>query len=398
MFIESIRMSFENILSSKMRSFLTILGILIGVAAIISLITVMEGAITEVNAQFDALGAGKLLVQAQGTPLKRGLNESDLRRLEQIDNINGISPSVTTMSSAQYGGIVEESVRIEGRNDLYFKYSPDLISRGRPLNPLDMSGYSNVCIIDEELRDTLFFGEDPIDKTIVLGGIEYTVVGLSASESISLFGVMSAFSGGTSNGAATVPYRNALRMTANSRISALEVFLRDPALADIVIEDLEIVLNEIFNYTDRSFSVLNLDSLLDTMKSMQEMMTALLVGIASIALLVGGIGIMNMMLVTVTERTREIGLKKALGAEPLLIQLQFLIEAIALSTLGGAFGLVLGLLISFFASLAMDIAFHLSYSAILIGVGFSALVGIVFGWSPARKASLLNPIDALRAD
>jgi putative ABC transport system permease protein len=178
----------------------------------------------------------------------------------------------------------------------------------------------------------------------------------------------------------------------------MEVYLSDPDVTEEVIDSIEAVLNEIFNYRERSFSVLNLDSLLDTMKSMQSMMTSLLVGIASIALLVGGIGIMNMMLVTVTERTREIGLKKALGAEPMLIQFQFLVEAIVLSVIGGILGVVFGLLISFGAALLIDMAFKISVSAIILGVGFSALIGIVFGWSPARKASLLNPIDALRTE
>ena len=398
MFIESIRMSLENIASNKLRSFLTILGILIGVTAIISLITVMQGAIDEVNKQFNALGAGKLLVQVPGTVLKRGISDNDLQLLEQIENINGISPSVTAVASAQGNGIIEENVRVEGRNELYFRYTPDLINRGRELNILDMDGYSNVCIIDEELTDILFFGEDPVGRALILGGKEYTIVGMTNSETVSIFGLMSAFSGVSSNGVVTVPYRNALKMTSNPRISAMEVYLSDVDVTEEVIESIEAVLNEIFNYRERSFSVLNLDSLLDTMKSMQNMMTALLVGIASIALLVGGIGIMNMMLVTVTERTREIGLKKALGAEPMLIQLQFLIEAIVLSVIGGILGTIVGLLISFVAAVMIDMAFTISISAILLGVGFSALIGVLFGWSPARQASMLNPIDALRTE
>ena len=398
MLFESVRMSLDNIMQNKLRSFLTILGILIGVAAIISLITVMQGAITEVNKQFNALGAGKLLVQVPGTVLKRGLNQNDLSRLETIENIAGISPSVTTATSARRGGITEESVRIEGRNDVYYKYNPDMLGRGRPFNVFDMSGYSNVCIINEEICDLFFFGEEPIGQTIILGGLEYTIIGTTGSDAVSLFGVMAMFAGAYGNGAVTVPYRNALRMTSNSRISAVEIYLTDANLADEIIEDIESELNEIFNYRDRSFSVINLDSLLDTMKNMQSMMTAMLVGIASIALLVGGIGIMNMMLVTVTERTREIGLKKALGAEPLVIQLQFLIEAILLSLIGGVFGIIVGILISAGASAFMNIKLQLSLSAIALGVGFSGLVGIIFGWSPARKASMLNPIDALRTE
>ena len=133
------------------------------------------------------------------------------------------------------------------------------------------------------------------------------------------------------------------------------------------------------------------------MNTMNDMMTAVLAGIASIALLVGGIGIMNMMLVSVSERTTEIGLRKALGAEPVSIQIQFLIESIFLSLLGGFLGLVLGLTISYVACIAIGMTFRISYLAIFLGVGFSAAVGIIFGWAPARKASLLNPIDALRS-
>ena len=176
--------------------------------------------------------------------------------------------------------------------------------------------------------------------------------------------------------------------------------IRDSATANSqsVVDGIKSYLNGAFNYKDDSYAVIEMNSLLDMMKSMQGMMQTMLAGIASIALLVGGIGIMNMMLVSVTERTTEIGLRKALGAEPRTIQIQFLMEAVMLSLLGGFIGLALGLGLSLGAAALIGYDFVLSGSAIGLGVGFSAAVGIVFGFTPAKKASELNPIDALRSN
>ena len=166
---------------------------------------------------------------------------------------------------------------------------------------------------------------------------------------------------------------------------------------DAAVDELEAALDGIFNDKDNTYTIINMESMTDAMNLMTSMMMSLLVGIASIALVVGGIGIMNMMLVTVTERTTEIGLRKALGAEPGQIQMQFLIEAIILSLLGGVIGVIVGLSVSFAICMNTDITFSLNTFAIGLGVGFSAAVGIIFGWAPARKASRLNPIDALRS-
>ena len=209
--------------------------------------------------------------------------------------------------------------------------------------------------------------------------------------------VMSQLQAGDESGTLIMPYTSYMRLFGVKGITSLEVYLDSAEQTDAVSEEMEGVLEAAFNYREDSYRIINMESLLDVMDTMMGLMTNLLVGIASIALLVGGIGIMNMMLVSVTERTSEIGLRKALGARPRSIQVQFLMESVILSLLGGLIGVALGLVVSALLAGMMDIAFVLSPGAIALGVGFSLAVGVIFGWAPARKASNLNPIDALRS-
>lgn len=391
MFRESLKMSWQNIVHNKMRSFLTILGIVIGVAAIIALITTVQSVITEVNSQFDDLGANTLMVQAQGTALKMGLSDKDFEDLQAVEGIAGASPTVSAHLDIAQNGVVKENVSIQGKNELYFARNPDAVKAGRGLNILDVENKNRVCLISETLENDLFDSESAVGHTLRLGGIAYTIVGVTASSTD-----MTSMLMGTGDGI-IVPYKNAMSLAGVSHIMAVEMYMEDGADTDAVIDDVEAVLGQAFNYKADSFAVTNMESLLDMMHDMQNMMQTMLAGIASIALLVGGIGIMNMMLVSVTERTTEIGLRKALGAQPKRIQMQFLTEAIFLSLFGGIIGIVVGLLISLLVALAIDVGFAISLSAIALGVGFSVLVGVVFGLAPARKASRLNPIDALRS-
>ena len=391
MFRESLKMSWQNIVHNKMRSFLTILGIVIGVAAIIALITTVQSVITEVNSQFDDLGANTLMVQAQGTALKMGLTDKDFEDLQAVEGIAGASPTVSAHLDIAQNGVVKENVSIQGKNELYFARNPDVVKAGRGLNILDVENKNRVCLISETLENDLFDSESAVGHTLRLGGIAYTIVGVTASSTD-----MTSMLMGTGDGI-IVPYKNAMSLAGVSHIMAVEMYMEDGADTDAVIDDVEAVLGQAFNYKADSFAVTNMESLLDMMHDMQNMMQTMLAGIASIALLGGGIGIMNMMLVSVTERTTEIGLRKALGAQPKRIQMQFLTEAIFLSLFGGIIGIVVGLLISLLVALAIDVGFAISLSAIALGVGFSVLVGVVFGLAPARKASRLNPIDALRS-
>ena len=396
MFCESVSMSVSNILGNRMRSFLTMLGIIIGVAAIIALMTIVQGATDTMTAQFDSMGLGTLRVTVSGTALKQGLTDSELNQVLACEHVAGISPSLSSTVTAVRGENWSDSISLRGNDAAYFQKNPDLLKRGRAINAIDVAQELRVCLVDGGTAETLFFGEDPVGKTLYLGGHEFTVVGMiDEEEDASLFSQI--LLGGGTDSAVYVPYSSAKKLMGTSTVSTFEVYLTDSEKTDAAIEEMEAVLDGIFNYKEDAYSVINMESMTDAMELMTSMMMSLLVGIASIALVVGGIGIMNMMLVTVTERTTEIGLRKALGAEPGQIQMQFLIEAIILSLLGGVIGVIVGLTVSFAICMNTDITFALNTFAIGLGVSFSAAVGIIFGWAPARKASNLNPIDALRS-
>ncbi|MDO4293159.1 MAG: ABC transporter permease [Eubacteriales bacterium] len=392
---QGVRISLQNIKSNKMRTFLTTLGIIIGVMAVIALITIVNGVIGSVMGQFSSLGAGTLSVTITGSSLKKGLTESDLQELGALDNVAGLSPSVSVTAPVARTGKTLDSAQIQGRSEYYFQ-NEDRISYGRALTRTDVEEESYVCIIDQDLAENLFPGENPVGQQLFIGAVRYTVVGL-LGEDDNLMAAMS-LSGSDSDGTVLIPYTNAMKLSGSGSITSLDVYVADTDRTEQLIDDTEAVLYRIFNENDDCYFVFSMDSLLDTMDSMMSMLTYMLAGIASIALLVGGIGIMNMMLTSVSERRQEIGLRKAMGATPGRIQLQFLLESLVLSLIGGFVGVILGLLVSWAAAVALGTEFVISGSAVGLGVGFSAAVGIIFGWMPARRASRLNPIDALRSE
>ena len=391
MMVESVRMSVSNIRQNRMRSFLTILGIMIGVTAVIALVTTISGVSSSISDSFSSMGASTITLSATGTDLQGGLTAENMEEISELDHVEGVSPSVSLSVTAARDDAYESGVSVSGRNDDYFVQEPDTLSRGRAINSIDLDQSLRVCLISEELVETFFYGDDPIGQELYLDGMRFTVVGVLAEDADS--SVSSMFSG---SNAVIVPYTTALKMNGETLVNSLTLYLGDANAAEVVEAELETCLDAIFDYEDDTYSITTMESIADTMESMLSMMSALLGGIASIALLVGGIGIMNMMLTSVTERTVEIGLKKAIGARPGQIQAQFLIESFLLSMVGGLAGVVLGIALSAILCQVLGTGFSLSYGAIALGVGFSAAVGVLFGWSPARKASRLNPIDALR--
>ena len=389
---ECVGMSLGNIAHNRMRSFLTILGIMIGVSAVIALITTIAGVSNSLSSSFSSLGAGTLSVSITGSDLKSGLSAEDVAELAGLDGIDGITPNVSLSSRVSHGGTYETGISISGKNSYYFTQYPDAVTRGRQLNVVDEGNSSYVCLINQDILESFFYGVDPVGEQLYIDGIPFLVVGIfEGGDEDTIAGML----GGSSD--ILIPYTTALKLNHESYMTSLTVYTSEGASSEAVSDALELRLDELFSFEDDTYSVSTLSSIEDTMTSMLSMMSALLAGIASIALVVGGIGIMNMMLTSVSERTVEIGLKKALGALPWQIQAQFLIESFMLSLLGGLAGVAFGLTLSWALCAYMETGFALSVGAIALGVGFSAAVGIIFGWAPARKASRLNPIDALRA-
>lgn len=396
---QSIRMALDNIRHNKMRSFLTMLGIVIGVASVIGLVTIVSSVTGSVMDQFASLGAGTITVTAQGTMNRHGLSDKDLEKIRQLDGVEAVAPTASMQTSAVYGKTVTDSVTVQGRDAVYFQHNDDTIQSGRYFNPAEMTGETNVAIVDADFVENVLAGNGELGTTFLLNGYQYKVIGIKSADD----SVASAFmADSSSSGTVIVPYENVLKMTSMKNVSSLEVYYGDDVDSADLEDRLQQLLDTLFDVDedsrDNAYSILNLQSLMDTMNTIQDMLSTMLGGIASISLLVGGIGIMNMMLVSVSERTKEIGLRKALGAEPARIQLQFLIESITLSLLGGLIGIVLGIVIALAGSKILGTQFRISYGAIGLGAGFSAAVGIIFGWMPAKRASDLNPIDALRAE
>ncbi len=386
---ECFRMSLNNILGNRARSFLTVLGILIGVAAVIALITTVNGFSGSLSSSFSSMGAGTLTVTVSGSDLKSGLTTDDLTELTTLEAVAGVTPNVSLSARVSRGGSYETRISVSGKNSHYFRQNADLLTRGRTLNVTDEDNTTFACLISPDMVETFFYGVDPIGEKLYIDGIPFLVVGLmSGSGDASISGVM--------NGSPDIliPYTTAMKMNNSSVVTSFTTYLADGWTSETATDALEAKLDEMFSYEDDCYEIMDMSSIEDTMQNMLNMVSALLAGIA---LVVGGIGIMNMMLTTVTERTTEIGLKKALGAIPWQIQIQFLIESFLLSVIGGAAGIALGLMLSLILSKVMGTGFVISTFAILLGAGFSAAVGIIFGWAPARKASKLNPIDALRS-
>lgn len=400
---ENIRMSWRNIRANKLRSFLTMLGIIIGVMAIVALVSIMRGATAALEGEIMDLGAGRVLIYASGNYAKAGIDEEELLELSTIEGVAGVSPSNSYTAVLARGEDLLENVTVKGVSAIYFDHSTEELLRGRLICQSDVENALRVCVVSDEVEQMLFFGEDAVGKTLTVGGREYTVVGVVGDPDTDLMSMMQENMGrmyGTAESGGTIyaPYTAAQEATALPYYSSLDLFLSDTSHSDAVVAECERILNQAFNYDSDAYLVFGMDSLLDLMSDLRGMMNGLLIGIASISLLVGGIGIMNMMLVTVTERTSEIGLRKALGAEPRAIQTQFIIEALFLSLLGGLLGVFFGAAISLLAAAAIGFTAVVEWSSVLLGFLFAAAIGVIFGWAPARKASRLNPIEALRSN
>lgn len=378
---ENIRMAWLTVISHKMRSFLTILGIVIGTASIIALMTIISGVTDSINEEVATFGADRMTVQIEDVS-KNGVSVAELDRLEAIDGVRSVSPTTTQQTDVYVTGQTSTQSVI-GKSNSYFDDST--VATGRGLTPVDVSQQTHVALLGDTLAKESFPTTSPLGETIVIGGIRYTVVGTLAPSS--------EFSMSTDE-AVIIPVTTALQQFHQNTIASFDIYT-EAGQSEKVNEAVTQQLTTAFNGRD-TFTVTSFEDALASIDQINALLSMLLVGIASISLLVGGIGIMNMMLVSVTERTSEIGLRKALGATPGKIRQQFLFESVLLSLLGGFVGVVVGGLLAFGLTLVMGVPFTLASSTIGLALGFSILIGVVFGYIPARKASNLQPIEALR--
>lgn len=376
---ETFRMAWTNIVHHKMRSFLTTLGVIIGVASIIALISIVNGATASINAEVSTFGANKLTIQTTASPLKAGLSQGQLEELNQVDGTRGIAPTLTTQLSVRSADARLDDVTISGRNHIYYQESAD-VTQGREIKISDVEQETVVAVISPSVARTLFPGQEPVGQSLFLNGLTYQVIGVSDADSEEV----------------VIPYTTALRTLDIDTVQQVDVFKEESADVATVKRDLSAKMYQFYNEQEDRYTIVSLDEALDSIDQINTMLSLLLTGIASISLIVGGIGIMNMMLVSVTERTTEIGLRKALGARPPAIRLQFLLESILLSLMGGGIGIIVGVGLAYLVSLLIGTTFTISVGTLLLAAGFSMLVGVVFGYAPARKASLLHPIEALR--
>ena len=396
--IETFQLAFKNILGSKMRTFLTMLGIIIGVCAVIVIVGLGNGMQGYIEDSFADMGTDSLTVMIMGRGSSRSVSEEEMYELveENADVLKQISPTVTMAGIVKIGSDSISSTSVTGVSEEYFAMKGYEVAQGRGLQYTDMTSRKKVCVVGQYLN-MAYFGGNAVGQTLKVNGTTFTIVGVMAAQSDELE------EGGTDD-CIFVPYSTAARLSFTGTISSYTITVQD---TDHISEAKALVEQMLFNIfsDDDAYTVTSMAELVEEMNSMVNMIIYILAGIAAISLVVGGIGIMNIMLVSVTERTREIGIRKALGARESAIMRQFVIEAATTSSLGGVLGILLGYGLSaaataVIASVMPDTPITVSPSlvAVVIAFGVSTGIGIVFGYLPAKKAANLNPIDALRYD
>ena len=397
----AILLALSAIRRNVMRSVLTVLGVIIGVAAVIAMVTIGNGATASVATQINNLGENVLtLMPGQLSGPTSGLREqaklfeeSDVEALNtEVTGVRAVAPTASKSMQAIYGN-ANWSTTVYGVNNAYFDVRNWAVQSGREFTDAEIRNGGAVCIIGVKVRKQLFADQDPVGASIRLQAISCQVVGLLASKGQGGMGM-------DQDDLVLVPLHTyQRRISGDRKISSIQIGVRSGS-------DTRLVQNEVValmrqrrgmqpNQED-DFSVMNSQEFLTTLTSTMQVLTALLGAIAAISLLVGGIGIMNIMLVSVTERTREIGIRLAIGAFDNDVMVQFLVEAVVLASLGGIIGILFGFGASFVGCLVMKLTFLPDPTIAAIAFVFSALVGVVFGFFPAQKAARLDPIEALR--
>lgn len=379
-------MAMRSIKGNKLRAFLTMLGIIIGVSSVIVLVSIGQGSSQAVTNQINSLGTNLLTINMMGSDAIK-LTEQDIAKFQKIDGIKEMSPVVSGRVTVK-NGTVSTQVSLTGTNSSYQQVRDMKINEGRFLSDMDVEYRQKVIVLGANTAQNLFGFENPVGKDVQVNGSSFKIVGVLASKGGSM--------GQSGDDVIIMPLSTAQRIVKNTSIQTVYVQVSSEEKLNTVMAQIQNKLAVMFSNKQDNYSVFNQKDLVDTMSSVTGTMTMMLGGIACISLLVGGIGIMNIMLVSVSERTKEIGIRKAIGAKRRDILLQFLIEAVVLSSLGGLMGMGIGLLVAKVISMAAGMTIAYSLPVTLLAFLFSLLVGVGFGVFPANKASKLHPIQALR--
>ncbi len=381
------KMAFRSIIGNKLRSFLTMLGIIIGVASVIVLVSIGQGSSQSVTDEIASLGTNLITVSMRSEDLS--LSEADIDTLDELDSIEAAAPYVQGFVTAK-NGAKNTSVQMIGATSSYSDVKDTQTSTGRFVSDIDVDARNKVAVIGSDTATSLFGMSDPIGEEIQIDGVTYEVIGVLEPKGSS--------SGEAGDDMIIVPLTTAQRALQSTAIHNVYLQSTNEDTIDQGVLEVKMVLSRLFPDQSDYYSVTNQKDLISTFGSVSTTMTKMLAGIASISLLVGGIGIMNILLVSVAERTKEIGIRKAIGAKHSNILYQFLIEAILLSAFGGILGVIIGVGICAIISIFTTTTIVVSVPVIAISFGFSILIGIVFGVFPAHKAARLHPIQALRFD
>ena len=392
--ILSLKMALRSISANKMRAALTMLGIIIGVMALVVLVSLVGGATTSVTDAVSDLGTSMLSVSIsdnKGLPVTL---DTVNRWMEEEEGLGLIAPYTSTSATASAKG-ESGSVTIYGVTPAYYEVQGMQLSMGRFLKNSDVENHTYVCIISETAATEIIGYVDCVGQPINLDGVEYTIAGVLSDNENTISGMMAG-----SSLTVYMPFTSLLRLSDSLTAEVTEFYVSAPA--DSTMDTVEAAMTQVlmsrFEDDDEAFEISSQSVLEDTMSSITSILTILLGGIAAISLIVGGIGIMNIMLVTVTERTREIGIRKAIGATRGTILCQFLMEAVVLCMLGCGLGIFLSWAILQTVTTvvsSLDMTFSLDGGVVLIAVVFCFIIGVVFGLYPANKAAKMKPIDAL---
>lgn len=390
--LQSFKLAVKSIWSNKMRSFLTMLGIIIGVASVIILVSLVNAYMSYMTESFASMGTNQITVNLINLP-SRSVSVDEMYSFyeENMDTFDHMSPTVNVSGTVKNGSDSMTGTSISGVSEDYLGIKEWELSYGRTIQYADVAARQKVCVIGTYVAEELYgSAEQAYQQTIKVNGYAFKIVGVVEQQSDSM-------SDGGSDDFLWMPYSQAIKMARNANVNNYTFTITDLTKASESTEKIEAFLYEKFKNEDL-YTVTAMSEMLDSLNSMIAMVSAGLGGIAGISLLVAGVGVMNIMLVSVTERTREIGIRKALGAKRSIIMQQFVIEAAVTSSIGGVIGILLGSVTTSAVGAVAGLNATPTPSAVIISFSVSVGIGLLFGYMPASRAAKLNPIDALRSE